>query len=79
MFMTGTSCKPKESDLQLIPNKLAQSMQVGQDAMFQRWDSLGVADGVGGWTNVQDADPALYSFKLMNYSSTELVRPAYTG
>ncbi|CAG8720968.1 10819_t:CDS:2, partial [Funneliformis mosseae] len=43
---------------------------------FVRYDSLGVADGVGGWRNVAPllADSALYSRKLMHYSFAELER-----
>ncbi|RKO88896.1 phosphatase 2C-like domain-containing protein [Blyttiomyces helicus] len=37
-----------------------------------RYDSLGVADGVGGWGQVKGANPALYSRKLMHYASAEL-------
>ncbi|KAI9001993.1 phosphatase 2C-like domain-containing protein [Gaertneriomyces semiglobifer] len=48
------------------------SVQVGEDAYFVRSDSLGVADGVGGWAQVKGANPALYSRKLMHYASAEL-------
>lgn len=54
IFNLGTSCKPKDSDLQLIPPPITtrSSFGVGQDALFSRLDAFGVADGVGGWTNV---------------------------
>ncbi|KAI9088336.1 phosphatase 2C-like domain-containing protein [Phlyctochytrium arcticum] len=48
------------------------SVQVGEDAYFVRSDSLGVADGVGGWAQVKGANPALYSRKMMHYASAEL-------
>ncbi|RKP39925.1 phosphatase 2C-like domain-containing protein, partial [Dimargaris cristalligena] len=37
-----------------------------------RHDSLGVADGVGGWEGVKNANPALFSRKLMHYSYIEV-------
>lgn len=46
--------------------------QCGDDSFFLRVDSMGVADGVGGWYGVPRANPALYSRKLMHYCSLEL-------
>ena len=43
-----------------------KSVQVGEDAYFLRSDSLGVADGVGGWSGQAGADPALFSRLLMH-------------
>ncbi|KAI8592050.1 phosphatase 2C-like domain-containing protein [Geranomyces variabilis] len=37
-----------------------------------RSDSMGVADGVGGWSQYKGANPALYSRTLMHYASAEL-------
>lgn len=51
-----------------------KSVGVGQDAYFLRPDSLGVADGVGGWSGHKDADPALFSRLLMHYCAAELER-----
>ncbi|KAJ3168531.1 hypothetical protein HDU88_001421 [Geranomyces variabilis] len=48
------------------------SVQVGEDAYFMRSDSMGVADGVGGWSQYKGANPALYSRTLMHYASAEL-------
>ncbi|ORZ23307.1 phosphatase 2C-like domain-containing protein [Absidia repens] len=48
--------------------------QVGEDAYFLRHDSLSVGDGVGGWVNTDDAQPALYSRKLMHHAYLELER-----
>ncbi|KAF9437987.1 hypothetical protein BGZ76_010274 [Entomortierella beljakovae] len=48
------------------------SVQVGEDSYFRRHDALGVADGVGGWSNTTGANPALYSRKLMHYAFLEL-------
>ena len=53
---------------------LASATQVGEDAYFLRSDSLGVADGVGGWAGRPGANPALFSRKLMAYCSMELSR-----
>ncbi|KAJ1993298.1 hypothetical protein H4R33_000707 [Dimargaris cristalligena] len=48
------------------------SVGCGEDAYFCRHDSLGVADGVGGWEGVKNANPALFSRKLMHYSYIEV-------
>ena len=37
-----------------------------QDAYFVRHDSLGVADGVGGWNGKKGADPGLFAARLMH-------------
>ncbi|RUS29098.1 hypothetical protein BC938DRAFT_481062 [Jimgerdemannia flammicorona] len=50
------------------------SMQVGEDSYFMRYDALGVADGVGGWSGTPGANPALYSRKMMHYAFMELER-----
>lgn len=42
------------------------SVQVGEDAYFVRNDSLGVADGVGGWAGRKGADPGLFAARLMH-------------
>ncbi|SPO25297.1 uncharacterized protein UTRI_02578_B [Ustilago trichophora] len=49
-----------------------QSVQVGEDAYFLRPDSVGVADGVGGWASRAGADPALFSRLLMHFCAAEL-------
>ncbi|TKY87616.1 hypothetical protein EX895_003197 [Sporisorium graminicola] len=49
-----------------------QSVQVGEDAYFLRPDSIGVADGVGGWASRAGADPALFSRLLMHFCAAEL-------
>ncbi|SNX87337.1 uncharacterized protein MEPE_06047 [Melanopsichium pennsylvanicum] len=51
-----------------------QSVQVGEDAYFLRPDSIGVADGVGGWASRAGADPALFSRLLMHFCAAELSR-----
>jgi serine/threonine protein phosphatase PrpC len=48
------------------------SVQVGEDAYFCRQDAMGVADGVGGWCSVKNADPALFSRRLLHHVSSEL-------
>lgn len=42
------------------------SVGIGEDAYFLRGDSLGVADGVGGWSGHAGANPARWSRKLMH-------------
>ncbi|CAO1627252.1 unnamed protein product [Parajaminaea phylloscopi] len=51
-----------------------RSVQVGEDAYFLRPDSLGVADGVGGWATRPGANPAMFSRLLMHFCSVELSR-----
>lgn len=53
------------------PDAQIMSHSGGEDAYFIRPDSLGVADGVGGWVNVKGANSALYSRMLMHYSAME--------
>ncbi|KDE09751.1 hypothetical protein MVLG_00151 [Microbotryum lychnidis-dioicae p1A1 Lamole] len=50
------------------------SISIGEDAYFLRTDSLGVADGVGGWSGHAGANPARWSRKLMHHCSNELAR-----
>jgi protein phosphatase PTC7 len=42
------------------------SVSVGEDAYFLRSDSLGVADGVGGWSGHAGANPARWARKFMH-------------
>uniref|UniRef100_A0A1D1XE41 Protein phosphatase n=1 Tax=Anthurium amnicola TaxID=1678845 RepID=A0A1D1XE41_9ARAE len=71
----GGSGIPKNSE-KLISTKNDEkynSIGCGEDSFFLRYDSLGVADGVGGWRNCNSvADSALYARKLMHYSYAEL-------
>ncbi|KAJ2506308.1 hypothetical protein H4217_009051 [Coemansia sp. RSA 1939] len=46
----------------------------GEDAFFHRHDALGIADGVGGWAGVRDADPSLFARRLMHHVSVEMQR-----
>ncbi|KAJ2860805.1 hypothetical protein GGI22_002616, partial [Coemansia erecta] len=46
----------------------------GEDAFFHRADALGIADGVGGWAGVKDADPSLFARRLMHHVSMEMQR-----
>lgn len=61
------------ADGRVIKDRL-RSVQVGEDAYFLRPDSLGVADGVGGWASRPGADPALFSRLLMHFCAVELSR-----
>jgi len=53
-------------------DKAYLSVGVGEDAYFRRRNAIGVADGVGGWSRVKGANPALYSRKLMHYACQEV-------
>ncbi|KAI7824236.1 phosphatase 2C-like domain-containing protein [Kickxella alabastrina] len=46
----------------------------GEDAFFHRPDALGIADGVGGWAGVKDADPSLFARRLMHHVNLEVQR-----
>ncbi|PWN88305.1 protein serine/threonine phosphatase 2C [Acaromyces ingoldii] len=72
---TGSPSKMaiRDSDGRIIKDRL-RSVQVGEDAYFLRPDSLGVADGVGGWASRPGADPALFSRLLMHFCAVELSR-----
>ncbi|GAA6031991.1 hypothetical protein JCM8097_003377 [Rhodosporidiobolus ruineniae] len=50
------------------------SVGVGEDAYFLRSDSLGVADGVGGWSGHAGANSARWARKFMHHCSHELGR-----
>ncbi|KAJ3411851.1 hypothetical protein HDV05_001640 [Chytridiales sp. JEL 0842] len=71
-FVHAASAMPKSSDLDVTQPEGYSSVQVGEDAYFARTDSIGVADGVGGWSEVAGANPALYSLKLMHYVQQQL-------
>ncbi|KAJ1954873.1 hypothetical protein GGI12_005693 [Dipsacomyces acuminosporus] len=46
----------------------------GEDAFFHRSDALGIADGVGGWAGVKNADPSLFARRLMHNVHLEIQR-----
>jgi hypothetical protein len=73
-FLTGASAKPKTHDLPIKPFSIPPhtSLQVGEDSFYIRHDSIGVADGVGGWSEIKGANPALYSLKLMHCVQIQL-------
>lgn len=71
-FSHAASAMPKKPMKPEASSQQYLSVQVGEDAYFVRPDSLGVADGVGGWAQVKGANPALYSRKIMHYASAEL-------
>ncbi|GJN92244.1 hypothetical protein Rhopal_005274-T1 [Rhodotorula paludigena] len=50
------------------------SVGVGEDSYFLRADSLGVADGVGGWSGHAGANSARWARKFMHHCSAELAR-----
>lgn len=51
------------------------SVQVGEDAYFRRYDSLGVADGVGGWTGTTGMCSFVLYFVLptVQYSNSAIL------
>ena len=85
IFKYGAAAAPKNP---CVPRKVVSegsglSVQAGEDAYLVRHDALGVADGVGGWSamksnhsvpisRVQDADPALYSRRLLHHIGMEM-------
>ncbi|GAA5881886.1 hypothetical protein JCM1840_004542 [Sporobolomyces johnsonii] len=68
------SVKGKEKMPVLDESEHYLSVGVGEDAYFLRADSLGVADGVGGWSGHAGANPARWSRKFMHHCSAELAR-----
>ncbi|CAH7687702.1 expressed protein [Phakopsora pachyrhizi] len=54
--------------------RAVNSVQIGEDSYFLRNDSLGVADGVGGWSGKPGANAGLFSSKLMNHCYNEISR-----
>ncbi|CAG8607886.1 3422_t:CDS:2, partial [Dentiscutata heterogama] len=79
IFNHGASGIPKHTDktISTVCDGEWYSIDCGEDSFFRRHDSLGVADGVGGWRNVAPspsavANSALYSRKLMHYAYAEL-------
>ncbi|GAA6020737.1 hypothetical protein JCM11491_003514 [Sporobolomyces phaffii] len=63
-----------ESGEELEGGEHCLSVSVGEDAYFLRSDSLGVADGVGGWSGHAGANPARWARKFMHHCSAELAR-----
>ncbi|KAK4704307.1 protein phosphatase PTC7, partial [Phenoliferia sp. Uapishka_3] len=73
----GRSAKGKEkliTSRETSEPEHALSVGIGEDAYFLRTDSLGVADGVGGWSGHAGANPARWSRKFMHHCSAELGR-----
>ncbi|KAJ1667733.1 hypothetical protein EV178_001201 [Coemansia sp. RSA 1646] len=56
------------------PSEEELATSAGEDAFFHRSDALGIADGVGGWAGVKDADPSLFARRLMHHVSVEIQR-----
>ncbi len=57
IFKHGIGGAPKQKSSRFKKNikgfDLNTSIQVGEDAYFTRQDAMGVADGVGGWSDVK--------------------------
>ncbi|KAJ3215699.1 hypothetical protein HDU67_010410 [Dinochytrium kinnereticum] len=73
-FIHAASGAPKNRKAKMDKTSQYYSVQVGEDSYFSRYDSMGVADGVGGWSQsqVKGANPALYSRKIMHYACEQL-------
>ncbi|KAI9294029.1 protein serine/threonine phosphatase 2C [Neoconidiobolus thromboides FSU 785] len=73
-FDYGVTGIPKTNSKLPFPDedKFYLSKGFGEDACFIRKDSLGVADGVGGWRKVKGANSAFFSRNLMHFACQEL-------
>jgi hypothetical protein len=62
IFTHAATGFPKSGKRTVLPpqNEEYASVQVGEDAYFRRYDSLGVADGVGGWTGTSGTHPMVF-------------------
>ncbi|KAJ2722042.1 hypothetical protein GGI07_003576 [Coemansia sp. Benny D115] len=58
----------------LVDDTEEMATSAGEDAFFHRSDALGIADGVGGWAGVKDADPSLFARRLMHHVCLEVQR-----
>ncbi|KAJ1986876.1 hypothetical protein GGI25_001185 [Coemansia spiralis] len=65
--------KPRYSEV-IDPSEEEMATSAGEDAFFHRYDALGIADGVGGWAGVKDADPSLFARRLMHHVNLEIQR-----
>ncbi|GAA6059880.1 hypothetical protein JCM10212_007085 [Sporobolomyces blumeae] len=76
--MSRAGAKGKEKMVEPAPGmdepEHCLSVSVGEDSYFLRADSLGVADGVGGWSKHAGANPARWARKFMHHCSAELAR-----
>ncbi|GAA5897408.1 hypothetical protein JCM6882_001879 [Rhodosporidiobolus microsporus] len=73
----GQSASKKGKEKMLLEREDEEhflSVGVGEDAYFLRSDSLGVADGVGGWSGHAGANSARWARKFMHHCSAELAR-----
>ncbi|KAJ2811709.1 hypothetical protein H4S07_001884 [Coemansia furcata] len=66
--------KPGQSGGAIDVPEEEMATSAGEDAFFHRPDALGIADGVGGWAGVKDADPSLFARRLMHHVSLEIQR-----
>ncbi|KAL1920155.1 uncharacterized protein VTP21DRAFT_1301 [Calcarisporiella thermophila] len=71
-FANKEERKPLAPPIEVDESRFFGSVQVGEDSFYHRADSLGVADGVGGWHGEPHASPALYARMLMHYAYLEL-------
>jgi serine/threonine protein phosphatase PrpC len=81
VFQSNSRAASRQANLEASNSidKQYLSVGVGEDAYFRRPNAIGVADGVGGWSRVKGANPALYSRKLMHYACLELSKADEEG
>lgn len=75
-FDYGVTGIPKTNLRPFVPDeeRFYLSKGFGEDACFIRRDSLGVADGVGGWKKIKGASSAFFSRNLMHFACEELIK-----
>ncbi|KAJ2663788.1 hypothetical protein IW148_002346 [Coemansia sp. RSA 1199] len=79
MFAHAATGIPKYETRIPLPKKTSSAddelaMNAGEDAFFHRSDAIGIADGVGGWAGVKNADPSLFARRLMHHVCQEIQR-----
>ncbi|KAJ2841946.1 hypothetical protein IWW36_006084, partial [Coemansia brasiliensis] len=77
MFAHAATGIPKHTERIPLQRKISEdelATSVGEDAFFHRGDALGIADGVGGWAGVANADPSLFARRLMHHVCREIQR-----
>jgi hypothetical protein len=68
VFQYGAAAYPRSRLDKVMKDNTYRSVQVGDDAFFQRHDSFGLADGVGtGWDLVQGNLTTFFSFSNLNH------------
>ncbi|KDQ07823.1 hypothetical protein BOTBODRAFT_592554 [Botryobasidium botryosum FD-172 SS1] len=68
----GRPSRTSTSADKALREQMNLAVQVGEDSYFVRPDSLGVADGVGGFHRKPNSNSALFSLTLMHHCALEL-------